>query len=174
MEKGRDMYQIGEKVVYGIHGICMVASHEERVIDCKPVTYLVLEPAGQEGSRYLVPTHNTAAMAKLRRMLSKEELDELLESRQIHTDAWIPDENKRKQAYRELISSGDRVRLLQMVCTLYRHRAAQRATGRKIHLCDENFLRDAERLLTGETAMVMGLEPEEAKQYIRSKLKEDA
>ena len=56
------MYQIGDQVVYGIHGVCCVVEQEERVIDRKRVTYLVLEPVGQDGSRYLVPTHNAAAM----------------------------------------------------------------------------------------------------------------
>lgn len=168
------MYQLGDKVVYGIHGVCCVAAQEQRVIDRKQVNYLVLEPLKQDGSKYLVPTHNAAAMAKLRRMLTKEELESLLDSPKIHADAWIRDENQRKQAYRELISAGDRERLVQMVCTLYRHKAAQTAAGRKCHLCDENFLRDAEKLLAGEAALVLDLEPKEATIYIRKKLKEDA
>ena len=168
------MYQIGDKVVYGVHGVCVVVDQEERVIDRKHLTYLALEPLSQDGSRYLVPTHNDAAMAKLRRMLSKEELEALMDSEEVRSDGWVPDENQRKQTYRELISSGDRARLMRMVRTLYRHRAAQTAAGRKCHLCDENFLRDAEKLLTGEVSVVMGLENDAAKQYIRNKLKEDA
>lgn len=166
------MYQIGEKVVYGIHGVCMVVEQEVRVVDHKQVIYLVLEPMGQDGSRYFVPTSNEAAMAKLRRMLSKAELEELMKSPQIHTDCWIKDENMRKQRYRELISSGDRVRLMQMVYTLYCHKTVQAAAGRKCHLCDENFLRDAEKRLVGEVAQVMGMDNDTAKKYIRDKLKE--
>ena len=166
------MYQVGDKVVYGIHGVCMVVDQEERTVDRKRVTYLALEPVGQGGSRYLVPTHNTAAMAKLRHMLSKEELEALLQSEEIRTDGWIKDENQRKQTYRELISSGDRAKLMQMVHTLYRHKASQAAAGRKCHLCDENFLRDAEKLLISEISIVMDVEPDQAKTYIRNKLKE--
>lgn len=168
------MYQVGDKVVYGIHGVCMVADQEERLIDRKRVTYLVLEPVGQEGSRYLVPTHNAAAMAKLKHMLSKEELEALMDSDEVQADGWIRDENQRKQTYRELISSGDRARLMQMVRTLYRHRKAQAVAGKKTHLCDENFLRDAEKLLVSECSIVLEMEPDQAKQYIRNKLKEDA
>ena len=168
------MYQLGDKVVYGIHGVCCVAAQEQRVIDRKQVDYLVLEPLSQDGSRYLVPIHNEAAMAKLRRMLTKEELESLLDSPKIHADVWIRDENQRKQTYRELISGADREKLMQMVCTLYRHKASQTAAGRKCHLCDENFLRDAEKLLAGEAALVLGMQPDEARSYIRKKLKEDA
>ena len=171
---GYDMYQIGEKVVYGIHGVCLVTDQEERRIDKKYVTYLVLEPVGQEGAKYYVPTHNAAAMAKLRGMLSAEELEALIRSAAIKEEAWIRDENQRKQIYRELISSGDREKLIGMVASLYRHREQQSAVGKKIHMCDENFLRDAEKLLAGEISVVMGLEQDQAKQYLRNKLKEDA
>lgn len=165
------MYQIGDKVVYGIHGVCVVTDQEKRVIDRKTVIYLALEPIGQAGSRYLVPTHNAAAMAKVKHMLTREELETLIESDAVRTDGWIRDENQRKQTYRELISSGDRAKLMQMVHTLYCHKAAQAVAGRKCHLCDENFLRDAEKLLMGEVGIVMDMEPDQAKQYIRSKLK---
>lgn len=168
------MYQVGDKVVYGVHGVCNVVDQEEKVIDRKRVTYLALEPVGQTGSKYLVPTHNAAAMAKIRHMLSREELETLMDSEEVLTDGWIKDENQRKQTYRELIGSGDRAKLMQMVRTLYRHKKAQTAAGKKVHLCDDNFLRDAEKLLIGEFSIVLEMEPEEAKQYIRNKLKEDA
>ena len=75
---------------------------------------------------------------------------------------------------RELIGSGDRKKIMRMVHTLYRHKADQSASGRKIHLCDENFLHDAEKLLIGEISIVLHLEPEQARDYIHKKLKEDA
>ena len=164
------MYQIGDQVVYGIHGVCCVVEQEERVIDRKRVTYLVLEPVGRDGSRYLVPTHNAAAMAKLRKKLSREELEDLLKSETIRVDGWITDQNQRKQMYRELISSGDLAKLMQMVHTLYRHKNAQAAAGRKVHLCDENFLRDAEKLLASEAAIVLGMEYDQARKYLKENL----
>ncbi len=165
------MYQVGDQVVYGIHGVCQVADLEERVIDRKRVTYLALEPMGQEGSRYLVPTHNAAAMGKLRKMLTPEAMEALLRSEEVRANGWIKDENQRKQTYRELISSGDRLNLMKMVHTLYNHKQQQSAAGKKVHLCDENFLRDAEKLLAGEIAIVLGLEPDQAKKYVREQLK---
>ncbi len=164
------MYQIGDRVVYGIHGVCSVKDLEERMIDRKRVTYLVLEPVGQDGSRYLVPTHNQAAMSKVRKMLSAEELEDLLSAEHVREDTWIQDENLRKQTYRDKISSGDRAVLMQLVCTLYRHKVDQLALGKKVHQCDDNFLRDAEKLLAGEIAVVMHMELPQAIAYLREKL----
>lgn len=167
------MVQVGDRVVYGIHGVCRVVEQQERKIDRKIVTYLVLEPVGLEGSQFLVPAHNEAAMAKLRPMLSREELIRLLEAPETRESSWIADENRRKQTYRDLISSGDRVKLVQMIRILYTHKKALAASGKRCHLCDDNFLRDAERLLVGEAAIVLETDQDQAKQFIRTKL-EDA
>ena len=165
------MYQIGQLLVYGVHGVCHVLDEEQRTVDRKKVTYLVLEPVGQEGSKFLVPTHNAAAMAKLRPMLKREELEALLESPEIRGEVWVQDENRRKQLYRELIGSGDRERLLAMIQLILRHKEEQLAAGRKCHLCDDNFLRDAEKLIIGEISAVMEMDADRARAYLREKLK---
>ena len=165
------MYQIGQLLVYGVHGVCRVLDEEQRTVDRKKVTYLVLEPVGQEGAKFLVPTHNAAAMAKLRPMLKREELEALLESPRIRGGVWIQDENRRKQLYRELIGSGDREQLLTMIQLILRHKEEQLAAGRKCHLCDDNFLRDAEKLIIGEISAVMEMDADRARAYLREKLK---
>lgn len=167
------MYQLGDQVVYGIHGVCKIVDQEKRVVDRKMVTYLVLEPVGQEGSRYLVPTHNEAAMGKLRPMLTAEQMQELLQSQEVRTDNWIREENLRKNTYRELITSGDRAGLLRMVYSLYNHRKAQNAAGKKVHLADDNFLRDAEKLLASEISVVMEIPQDQARTYLRNQLQSE-
>ena len=50
------MDQIGEKVVYGIHGVCTIIELETKIIDRQKVRYYVLEPLEQPGARYYIPT----------------------------------------------------------------------------------------------------------------------
>lgn len=169
-----NMYSLGEKVIYGVQGVCLVTDLEQRTVDGKQVTYLVLEPPERSGSRYLVPTHNAAAMAKVRPILSPEELEAMLTAGKLRTDVWIPEEGRRKQSYKELITSNDREQLSGMVAALYRHRAALSAAGKKIHMSDDNFLRDAEKILSGEIAAALNQTPSDALKYLRKKLKEDA
>ena len=165
------MFGTGSFVVYGIHGVCRVIGREKQMVDHKRAEYLVLEPIGQNESRFYLPTANPAAMAKLREVLSRRQMEELIASQDVRRDCWISDENLRKQHYRDLISNGDRVSLLQMVSSLYRYKAAQSAAGRKFHQCDENFLRDAEKLLSSEISLVLELTPEQARDYLREQLK---
>lgn len=165
------MFQIGDWVVYGIHGVCRVIGTEKRLVNKKRTQYLVLEPLTQAESRFYLPTENPVAMSKLQAVLSKEDLSALICSEEVRQDVWITEENLRKQHYRDLIGSGDRTALLKMVCSLYRYKAVQAAAGKKFHQSDDNFLRDAEKLLSSEIALVMELSPEEARNYLREQLK---
>ncbi len=164
------MYQIGDQVMYGIHGVCVITGQEERTVDRKRGSYLVLEPLGQSGSRFMVPTHNPVAMGKLSKLLNRQELEAMLADESIHCGTWNWDENQRKQSYRELIRSGNRLALLQMCQLLYHHRQDQQAAGRKVHMCDDNFLRDAEKLLCSEISLVLETDADTAKQYLRNAL----
>ncbi len=165
------MYQAGELVLYGIHGVCRILDLEVKTVDRKAVTYYVLEPLEQEGSRYYVPSHNPAAMTKLKRLLSAQELESLLDTVKQGDQHWIADESQRKLRYRELINSGDREALLGMIHSLHHHKQQQAEAGRKFHMCDENFLRDAEKLMRAEFSLVLGIPQEQVGSYITQRLK---
>ena len=165
------MYNRGEQVLYGSHGVCLINDIEVKFVDRKEITYYVLEPLEQPGSRYYIPAHNKTAVAKLSRLLSSEELQAILVSVKNSDDGWILDEGKRKQRYRELINSGDRAALLGMIHALYRHKQEQIEAGRKFHLCDENFLHDAEKLLREEFSLVLEIPKEQVGNYIAERLR---
>ena len=166
----RSLYSIGQMVVYGVHGVCSIIDIQSMKVDRKNVEYYVLEPIDQAGARYYIPSKNEHALSKLCPILNKEQLDKLLADTNVADDSWISDENQRKQHYRELINSGDRAALLCMIRCLYKHKAEQLAAGRKFHLCDEIFLRDAEKLLSTEFALVLNIKPDEVGNYIQNVL----
>lgn len=168
------MFRVGDMVVYGGHGVCRIVSEEKLSVDRKRMNFFILQPISQPNDRYYVPSENEAVLSKLKPLLSQSELDELLRSGKILKYDWIDDENKRKQMYRELIHSGDRYSLLGMVHSLYVHKRDLADTGRKMHLCDENFLRDAQKLLDSEFALVLGIDPVDVGSYVVSKLGADA
>ncbi len=165
------MFAAGQQVIYGIHGVCQILGTEVRSVDRKNVEYYALSPISQPESRFYVPVHNPAAVKKLRPVLSRTELDALLQSPEVTQDAWIPDENQRKQRYRELISSSDRTALLCMVRTLLKQKAQRLAEGKKFHLCDDNFLRDAQRLLSTEFSLVLQIPSDQVGAYIENAIK---
>ena len=154
------MYKSGEYVIYGFNGVCCVRETVIQKRNGADVQYLVLEPVEQPGARYYVPTANPLAMGKLQPIMSKEKLQALLSSKSVKEDSWISDENQRRQVYRELINGGDRAALIRMICALHRHKQAQLAAGRKFHQADENCLRDAQKLINTEFALVLEIPPQ--------------
>lgn len=165
------MCQPGDYVVYGVQGICRVLGKEKQLVNRKRVEYLVLEPLSKVESKFYLPTQNPTAMAKLQPLLTLQALTELMNSTEITRDFWIPEENLRKQKYRDLLSNGDRIALLQMLRSVYRYREELLETGKKVHQCDDNFLRDAEKLLCSEIGLVMEMDIVQAREYLHSHLR---
>lgn len=164
------MFNIGDRVLYGSHGACEIGSIESMRFGSTRGKYYCLRPLGQPDSRFYVPVDNETALAKLSPLKSREELLALLHSDDVRVNNWIDDENQRKQEYRELISGGDRAKLLNMIYCLHRHREALRETGRKFHQCDENFLHDAQKLLNSEFSVVFELNPADVPAFIEEQL----
>ena len=164
------MYKVGDLVVYGVHGVCRMLEPETKRVDRKNISYYVLEPIDQLGARFYVPSHNQLAVSKLKQLLSQEELYSLIRDQENLPYCWISDENQRKQKYKELINSGDRAALIQMVRTLRNQKEEQLAAGKKFHLCDENFMRDAEKLLNAEFALVLNVPVSQVYDYIKSNI----
>lgn len=165
-------FQNGDMVVYGIHGVCRIEGIETRTVDRKTVQYYVLVPTHQSDARFYVPMHNPLAVSKLRRVLTRAEMTALLESEELRKDSWISNEAVRKEQYRALIAHADCAELIRMLRALYRHKQVQLASGKKLHTCDENFMKDAERVIRSEVSAVMEIPPEQVGALIRSKTEE--
>ena len=160
------MYKASDLVVYGIHGVCTILELESKKVDGKIVEYYVLEPVHHPGTRYYIPTGNPLAVSKMYTIMSKDELDCMLQDSTLRISCWIDDENTRKQRYKELMGGGDRRGLIQTVHTLVMQKDACAISGKKFHQCDENFLKDAQKLLDCEISIVLGIPLCDVKPYM--------
>lgn len=163
-------FRCGDQVIYGIHGVCQICDIEKKRVDHKQVEYYVLRPCSQTDATYYVPMHNAAAVSKMRKMLTVEQLENLLSSDEVLADCWIPEENLRKEQYRKLITRADCAELIGMIRCLRWHKKKQIEAGKKFHICDENFLKDAQRLIAGEVSQILGIEPHQVEEYLSTKL----
>ena len=161
------MYQVFQLVVYGVHGVCRITHMEERRVDRQMVNYFVLEPLSQPGSQYLIPCGNPAALAKMRPLLERQQLLALLRG-DLNEEPWIPNENLRKQYYRQILNSGDVAALIGMLHCLETYKQTQLEAGRRLHICDENFLRDVKKVLSGEISVVLDIPESEIPDYIQT------
>lgn len=163
-------FKQGDVVTYGTHGACTITFIGDVEINREMREYYVLEPCNNTPSKYYVPKNNASAVTKIKKLLSPSQLEELLTAVVGKDDNWIENEPLRKEHYKELLSSGDCEDIICMIRTLHHHRKKQLSLGKKVHICDENFIKTAEQLISSEVAQILNIPQEEVGEYIRSKL----
>lgn len=155
------MYQINDVIIYGAHGVCTIAGIEEKILSGDRRTYFVLKPVRDNGATIFVPTDNQLVLQKMRKPLSVEQTNQLIDSMETQEVAWIPDENARRELYKRILAGGDPLELIRMIKAIYQHRQERQAAGRRLHTTDERFFKDAEQILYNELQYVLKLNSKE-------------
>ena len=84
--------------------------------------------------------------------------------------SWIEDDMERKEHYRSVLLSGNRRETLKMIRELYIHKQEQQSKGKKMHLSDEQFLKEAEKLLYSEFSLVLNIKEDEVPSFIAERI----
>ena len=164
------MFQVGEVILFGSEGVFRVDDITPKKIGKTVSDYYVLRSVYRSSNVLYIPVGKGGLEEKMYPVLSRAEIEDLIRQLPMSTCRWIDNENERKLRYREILGCGDRLAVAGLIRTLYEHRINQEKTGKKMHLSDERFLKDAERLLYDEIALVMDIEPKQVSTYIGSKL----
>jgi CarD family transcriptional regulator len=167
---GKIMFKVNDVVVYGTQGVCEIVGIDEKRIDGASKNYFVLKPKDAREAIFYVPTWNEKAWGKMRRVLTQQEVDALIDSMPDSTPIWIANENERKEAYKKILASGDQAAILSMVQALYAHKTAREAEGKRLHMSDEYFMKDAEQLLYNEWQYVLNVDKDGLMAYIFSRI----
>lgn len=160
------MFNINDMIVYGSHGVCKIEGIEDKELMGTQKKYFVLKPVKSDTSTYFVPTENDMLLAKMRKLLSEKEINELIDSMPNEKANWIANENERKEKYRCIISGGNHVELIKMIKAIFIEKKEREANGKRLHASDERFLKDAEQLLYGEFQYVLNLNEDQLMTYV--------
>ncbi len=160
------MFNVGNIVSYGMQGICEISEIAEKKFKSDVIQYYVLVPVFEKNSKIFVPVKNEILTAKMRRILSKDEILDIIESMPDNEIIWIENDNERKEKYKEIISGGDRTKIVKLIKTLYLHQQNQKQIGKKLHISDERLLKEAEKVLYDEFAFVLNINRDDVLSYI--------
>lgn len=166
------MFQIHDVVVYGTQGVCQIVGIDEQKIDREVKKYFVLKPKADQAATFYVPTWNEKALSKMRKVLTPEEVNVLIDSMPGMDSSWIANEAVRKETYKKVLASGDHAAIISMIQTLYLHKKEREAEGKRLHMSDERFMKDAEQLLFNEWQYVLNMEKTELMAYIFGRIEE--
>ncbi|MCD7811458.1 MAG: transcriptional regulator [Ruminococcus sp.] len=162
------MYNVNDTVMYSPCGVCRIDGISEKDFSGEPAEYYVLRPVGDSKNTYYIPVNNETLTGQMRKVLTREEIDELIRKMPDENNIWIEDEAERKEEYRRILRSGNRMELVMLIKTLYCYREDRRGKKKKLHSADEHFLHDAENMLYDEFAYVLGISKDEVVPFIKS------
>ena len=126
----------------------------------------MLKPVYAPDSTFFVPVDNENLVSKMRRILSGEEIKKLIQEMPDQNSYWIEEEEDRKERYQQILSSGNRTELVRMIKALHSHQQEQQKKGRRLHISDERFMKEAEKMLYEEFAYVLNIRKEEVLPFI--------
>jgi CarD family transcriptional regulator len=164
------MFKESDVVLYGIQGVCVVKGTVEKGFGDEAARYYVLSPVFSPSSNIFVPIDNEVLTARMKPVLDAEEAENILQELPELETIWIADEDSRKKTYKSILQEGDRRTISAMIKTLYLHRQAQKSKGKSLHQCDERCLRDAEKMLFSEFALLLHKHPAEMEDYFASQI----
>lgn len=162
----RFVYGVNDTVLYKAHGVCRITAITEKEVNGRSQEYFVLKPVFDDNSTIFLPIHNKKTSENMRRVLSADEIYSLIKAMSDERTVWIDNESDRKQQYRKILAGGDRMALLSLIKTLYLHQQEQRVIGKKFHVSDENFMKDAEKMLYEEFAHVLNMKRDQVLPFI--------
>ena len=170
------VYQLGAKQIVrltleqgGVNGYVqlsdgsLAAEGEEVFLELRPVRWLY-----DAANRLLV------SCQALFGGMSREEAETLIGQMQGEKEIWISSENRRKEAYHEIIKRGERRELVQLIKTLYKQQAKLRKVGKRLYRTDEKYYKDAKKILFGELAHVLEMDINDVEPYILERVGEPA
>lgn len=164
------MFQVNDTILYGTQGVCRISEICDKDFGAGKAAYYVLHPVYQSNSTIFVPVDNEKLTERMRRIMSLDEIKELIKAIPDEETYWIDDDAERRRRYQEMISSGDRRLLVQLIKTLYLEQERRKKDGKKLHQSDEQLLGRAETLLYNELALVLDIKPEQVVPFLNEQI----
>lgn len=159
------MYQKGDYINYGGHGICQI--EDIRAMDFKTGSgkrdYYILHPICQDGTVFYLPADSSDTRS--RRLLTREEIDGILTGIRDSQMSWIADRKQRTAQFQQILSRRDIGELVLLAKCLH---LQQRE--RPLPTAERETLHQIEHMIEQEFSIVLGLPPTEVGAYIQSKM----
>lgn len=169
------MYQVGEKIVYGGNGVCVVdeiRTLEAPHSDGETKVYYVLRPIYQD-CKISIPIDTNMFM---RPVITADEANALVDSIPgIQAEPYYNTALRQLQEYYEAkLSTHSCADLVELTMSLYQKKKKTESQKRKFGAIDERYMKRAEDLLFGELSAALEIPKTEVRQYIRDRLAANA
>jgi len=165
------MFSIGQNVVYGIHGVCVIEDIRNTSLSSMmpPQNYYVLKQI-KRGSVIYVPCSNESGRYKIRGLLSENEIYAMIEAIKGDRMEWNVNRKERTAAFRDILSQGLSEDLLLMMLCIRERKNEFTDAKKKLSGADNDILTSAENLVIQEFAFVLGIDEDDVLSFIMERL----
>ena len=155
------MFKVDDYIMYGRTGVCKVVDiTNEKFINGEERKYYVLSPIHNNNNTIIkIPLDNTKV--PMRKIISKEDVTSLINDMSNMEELWIDDEKKRSNEFKTMLKSGKCEDLIKLI--------SNKRHSKKLNKADKEIIKEAERLVNEEFAIILNTSPKEVNSYISSK-----
>lgn len=165
------MYEVGDCVIYGTKGVCVVENIGPIDVDGIPKDKLfyTLDPIYDSGSRVFTPIDHPKVI--MRPVITKEEALALIQEIPELDAFYISDDKIREQEFKRALLKCDCKESLRIIKTLYLRKKHRVLAGKKVTSGDSKYLKISEDSLYGEFAVALNMSQDEVKEFIIESIK---
>lgn len=164
------MLNVGETLIYGSSGVCRVEDICVRDCGSGKREYYVLQPVYDTRSTVYVPTDSEKLISHAKALLTRQEVYDMIDDMPEDSFEWIVNDKERGETFRNILEEGSRKDVVKLIRTLYLRKKELSERGKKLRSSDESIMQRAERLLYGEFAWVLGINPSEVTGFIAQRV----
>ncbi|NLM21323.1 MAG: transcriptional regulator [Peptococcaceae bacterium] len=163
------MFKVNDYVVYNSTGVYKIVDiREEKDINDNYVDYYVLQPAYGHNLTVKIPINSRKV--SMRRIVSKDEVLNLISAMPDIEPVWINDDRKRYEAFKSALKTAECLEWIKIVKTMYLKKKERMSDGKKLAKADEDIMKAAEKNINEEFAAALNISPEEVIPYIRKRI----
>lgn len=147
------MFQVGDVVVAGNNGICRIEKETWEKWSGENRCYYLLIPNDASGSKIYIPVES--ADCRLRKVMTKEEALDFIESIGSIPPMYIENERLCEKEYKEALYQGSQQDRIAMLKTLYQRINIRLSSGKKSTAVDDRYCKLAENMLCSELSFAL-------------------
>lgn len=162
------MFNIGDMVFYGGHGVCEIEDITEMTVSKETKQYYRLKSHVQPKLQLFHPV--VTKLPKISKMMSKEAAENVLEIFKQEPTEWVARSIDRTKAHKKVLETKEQVQIAQMLNTILRKEVELKAEGKKLYAQDQEIVRQILPILCDEISISIGQTKEQVMEQIISNM----
>lgn len=156
----------GEYVVYKKHGVYEITEIRREKICSEFKTYYILRSVYDSNATVYVPADKEELVSQMEKILTKQEIDSIIENGKNQVMEWIDPNSERFQAQEDILAQGDLVHILAMMLLLGKKKEECLRTKAKFFAHDERMLTASQKIICEAFAFSLELDKKGVLGYI--------